>query len=202
MRHRVRPCGRNHAAGGIHAGSGRSRGPDLHCRGDNGACGRTAGGDARRRGSANRAGRCAGTVRRKTRGIRRGAGTGSGTGGVRGVAGFDVRSDVIGETIGGLPVYEIGQLSEWQREHGVSIAIITVPVENAQAVADLAIASGMTALWNFTPYRIKAPADVVIANTSIYAHLAIIYNRMQMTNAGAEQDGMESTTSSKLDLQD
>ena len=113
------------------------------------------------------------------------------------VAGFDVRNDVIGERIGGLPVYEIGKLGEWQREHGVSIAILTVPVENAQAVADLAIASGMTALWNFTPYRIKAPADVVVANTSIYAHLAIIYNRMHLTSIGIDQDKAESSTKDK-----
>lgn len=94
------------------------------------------------------------------------------------VAGFDVRREVIGHDIGGLPVLDISELDSWQREHGVSIAILTVPVEHAQETADLAIASGMKALWNFTPYRIKAPADVVIANTSIYAHLAIIYNRM------------------------
>jgi redox-sensing transcriptional repressor len=94
------------------------------------------------------------------------------------VAGFDVRPDVIGKEIGGLPVYDISQLAEWQREHKVSIAILTVPVDHAQETASLAINSGMTALWNFTPYRIKAPEDVIIANTSIYAHLAIIYNRM------------------------
>jgi len=94
------------------------------------------------------------------------------------VAGFDVRDEVIGTTIGGLPVYDISQLATWQQEHNVSIAILTVPVERAQETASLAIASGMSALWNFTPYRIKAPDDVIIANTSIYAHLAIIYNRM------------------------
>ena len=94
------------------------------------------------------------------------------------VAGFDVREEVIGTRIGGLPVYDINQLAEWQKEHNVSIAILTVPVERAQETATLAISSGMTALWNFTPYRIKAPGDVIIANTSIYAHLAIIYNRM------------------------
>ena len=94
------------------------------------------------------------------------------------VAGFDVREEVIGTRIGGLPVYDINQLAEWQKEHNVSIAILTVPVERAQETASLAISSGMTALWNFTPYRIKAPGDVIIANTSIYAHLAIIYNRM------------------------
>jgi redox-sensing transcriptional repressor len=60
----------------------------------------------------------------------------------------------------------------------VSIAILTVSVDHAQEAASAAIDSGVTALWNFTPYRIKAPEDVIIANTSIYAHLAIIYNRM------------------------
>ena len=98
------------------------------------------------------------------------------------VAGFDVRSEIIGRCVGGVPVYAIDELSAWQREHGVSIAILTVPVESAQEMADRAIKSGMTALWNFTPYRIKAPEDIVIANTSIYAHLAIIYNRMHQTS--------------------
>ena len=97
------------------------------------------------------------------------------------VAGFDVRPEVIGRRLGGLPVYDINDLTSWQREHHVSIAILTVPVDQAQETADRVIASGMTAIWNFTPYRIKAPQDIVIANTSIYAHLAIIYNRMQQT---------------------
>ena len=103
------------------------------------------------------------------------------------VAGFDVRSEVIGKNLGGLPVYDIGKLAEWQREHHVPIAILTVPVESAQETADLVIASGMTAIWNFTPYRIKAPDHVVIANTSIYAHLAIIYNRMHNTSNESRQ---------------
>ncbi|MBQ1486491.1 MAG: redox-sensing transcriptional repressor Rex, partial [Muribaculaceae bacterium] len=95
------------------------------------------------------------------------------------VAGFDVRDEVIGKQLGGIPVFSISELESWQTSHRIPIAILTVPVERAQEVADLAIASGVTALWNFTPYRIKAPENVVIANTSIYAHLAIIYNRMQ-----------------------
>jgi redox-sensing transcriptional repressor len=104
------------------------------------------------------------------------------------VAGFDVRSEVIGQRLGGLPVYDINELASWQQEHHARIAILTVPVENAQEMADQAIASGITALWNFTPCRIKAGDDVVIANTSIYAHLAIIYNRMQNTIFEPKQD--------------
>ena len=103
------------------------------------------------------------------------------------VAGFDVRQEVIGKCLGGLPVLDVNDLAAWQRENHVSIAILTVPVENAQETADLLIECGIKALWNFTPYRIKAPDDVVIANTSIYAHLAIIYNRMHNTNGEMRQ---------------
>ena len=59
-----------------------------------------------------------------------------------------------------------------------SVAIITVPADKAQEVADNAISAGFRAIWNFTPYRIKVPEGIALANTSIYAHLALIYNRM------------------------
>jgi redox-sensing transcriptional repressor len=60
----------------------------------------------------------------------------------------------------------------------IGIGIITVPVEYAQSVADRLVEAGVKAIWNFTPIRISAPEDVVISNTSIYAHLAVMYNRM------------------------
>ena len=58
------------------------------------------------------------------------------------------------------------------------IGVIAVPVEQAQAVAETLIEAGVSALWNFTPCRLLAPDDIVIQNTSIYAHLAVMYNRM------------------------
>ena len=65
-----------------------------------------------------------------------------------------------------------------QRSTGAPIAILTVPYQRSQQVADAAVAAGFKALWNFTPVRISAPDNIVIVNTSIYAHLALIYNRM------------------------
>lgn len=44
------------------------------------------------------------------------------------------------------------------------------------------IDSGIRALWNFTPIRIRTAADIVVANTSIYAHLAVMYNRLNLSN--------------------
>ncbi len=94
------------------------------------------------------------------------------------VAGFDVNEEIIGTHVGDIPVYDIAELKERQKENHAQIAILTVPVNHSQSAANDVIEAGIKAIWNFTPFRIKAPADVVIANTSIYAHLALIYNRM------------------------
>ena len=94
------------------------------------------------------------------------------------VAGFDTRSDLAGKEIGGIPVYSMDILPQKQKEYGATIGIITVPVDKAQEVADFIIDNGIRALWNFTPFRIRVPENIVVQNTSIYAHLAVMFNRM------------------------
>lgn len=94
------------------------------------------------------------------------------------VAGFDVDRNLVGTCKHGLPVYSVDDLVDRCRELNAGIGIITVPVEHAQSVADRLVEAGVKAIWNFTPIRICAPGDVVISNTSIYAHLAVMYNRM------------------------
>lgn len=94
------------------------------------------------------------------------------------VAGFDVDPEITGKNRHGLPVYNVSELTAKVRELQVGIGILTVPVEHAQATADRLIEAGVKAIWNFTPYRICVPDGVVISNTSIYAHLAVMYNRM------------------------
>ena len=95
------------------------------------------------------------------------------------VAGFDVDPALVGTVKHGLPVYDSAEIVERCREMNVGIGIVTVPVEHAQSVADRLVEGGVKALWNFTPIRISTPEDVVISNTSIYAHLAVMYNRMK-----------------------
>lgn len=94
------------------------------------------------------------------------------------VAGFDVDPAKIGTTHEGMPVYDVACLGEKARELGMEIGIVTVPVEYAQDAADSIVETGLKAIWNFTPYRIQVPEEIVVTNTSIYAHLAVMYNRM------------------------
>ena len=58
-------------------------------------------------------------------------------------------------------------------------SVLTVPVEMAQDVADMMVECGIRAIWNFTPYPIRVPEGIVIQNTSIYAHLAVMFNRLR-----------------------
>lgn len=103
------------------------------------------------------------------------------------VAGFDCDPDIVGTEIYGVRVYHVDRMASVCRNLDVNIAAITVPVGAAQSVADACIEAGIHAIWNFTPWRIQAPAGIVVQNTSIYAHLALIYNRLDNLNAEEEK---------------
>lgn len=97
------------------------------------------------------------------------------------VAGIDTDPRLAGTDIGGIPVYRPESLAALVEELGIRIGIIAVPVEFAQQAADQLVEAGVKALWNFTPRRIRVPQGVVVANTSIYSHLAVMYNRLSNT---------------------
>lgn len=103
--------------------------------------------------------------------------------GVEIVAGFDTRKELAGTRVNGIPIFHIDEFLVKQKEYKATIGIITVPVENAQEVTDRVIAGGIKALWNFTPFRIRVPEHIVVQNTSMYAHLAVMYNRLNSLNA-------------------
>ena len=96
------------------------------------------------------------------------------------VAGFDVNPNIIGRTLCGIPVFDVKELALRRRQFSADIGIVTVPVEKAQEVADSLVDAGVKALWNYTPYRIRVADNIVVQNTSIYAHLAVMYNRLNL----------------------
>lgn len=100
------------------------------------------------------------------------------------VAGIDSNPAIIGTVIGGVRIYAPADIEALVRDLDIKIGIIAVPVEAAQEVADSAARAGVKAIWNFTPSRIRVPEGVVITNTSIYSHLAVMYNRLATATAG------------------
>lgn len=93
------------------------------------------------------------------------------------VAGFDIRQDKQ-ENINGIPVYHIDDFATMRAQLDAHIGILAVPVDKAQEATDYMVNNGIKAIWNFTPYRLHVPSNIVVQNTSIYAHLAVMFNRM------------------------
>ena len=97
------------------------------------------------------------------------------------VAAFDVNPSLVGKVINGIPVYHTDEFVQKMQDYGgVEIGVLTVPIGIAQEVTDTMVAGGIKAVWNFTPFRIRVPEEIVVQNTSLYAHLALIFNRLNL----------------------
>ncbi len=89
-------------------------------------------------------------------------------------AGFDVDEKAIGTQINGKMIYPFRMLNDTCRSMNIRIGILTVPAKEAQAVCDAFVASGIKAIWNFAPIRLKVPAGVIVQNEPMAASLAIL----------------------------
>lgn len=100
--------------------------------------------------------------------------------GLKILAGFDIKDDIVNTKINNIPVYHADEFIERnQKTIKAEIGVLTVPADIAQQTADYLIEGGVRGIWNFTPFRIRVPEGVVLQNTSIYAHLAVMFNRLK-----------------------
>ena len=85
---------------------------------------------------------------------------------------------LVGTNLNGIPIYHSDDFLKKMEEYDVQIGVLTVPIEIAQCITDMMVDGGIKAVWNFTPFRIRVPEDIVVQNTSLYAHLAVMFNRL------------------------
>ncbi len=84
---------------------------------------------------------------------------------------FDISPAKIGQRIGDFTVLPISALGTTVQRQGIRIAMLAVPAENAQAVADQLVAAGIRAILNYAPININVPADVQIQYIDPVTHL-------------------------------
>ena len=92
--------------------------------------------------------------------------------------GYEVDTELVGTTLSGIPIYHSDKFKQKMQEYDVNIGVLTVPIEIAQQITDSMVEGGIKAVWNFTPFRIRVPENIVVQNTSLYAHLAVMFNRL------------------------
>ena len=96
------------------------------------------------------------------------------------VGAFDINPELVGKEINGIPIYHSDEFEVKMKSCDVNIGVLTVPINIAQEITDKMIAGGIKAVWNFTPFRIRVPENIVVQNTSLYAHLAVMFNRLNV----------------------
>jgi redox-sensing transcriptional repressor len=95
---------------------------------------------------------------------------------IRGV--FDSNPDKVGTKYGGFTVQPSRSLEAFIRKHKICLAVITVPADAAQEVAELTVRAGVCAIWNFAPAPLRVPESVVLRNENLSVGLAVILAKL------------------------
>ena len=99
--------------------------------------------------------------------------------GLRIMAAFDVNPALVGATVDGHPILPASQLPAFCRQQQVQIGILAVPAAAAQGCCDALTRSGVQAVWNFAPVRLRAPEGVLIQQEDMACSLALLSHHLK-----------------------
>ncbi len=84
---------------------------------------------------------------------------------------FDINPELIGKKIGKITIYPTSSLQEFIMNENIEIAALTLPKAAAPEMADLLVACGIKAIWNFAHTDLVVPKDVVVENVHLFDSL-------------------------------
>ena len=84
---------------------------------------------------------------------------------------FDNDPNKIGTTINGLVVMDATNLVEEIRARGVKMAMLAVPAEKAQEVANRLVEAGVEGILNYAPINLTVPPNVRVQHIDPVIHL-------------------------------
>ena len=84
---------------------------------------------------------------------------------------FDSDPHKIGAHIGDFTVQDTAQMIEVIQQAGIRIAMLSVPADQAQSVAELLVEAGVKAILNYAPVSLNVPSDVHVQYIDPTTHL-------------------------------
>ncbi len=87
---------------------------------------------------------------------------------------FDSDPAKTGQRVAAFAIQDLSALPQFLSGRGVGIAILTVPKDAAQGVADLAVSLGIHAIWNFAPTQLSVPPEVSVRHENLAVGLALL----------------------------
>lgn len=87
---------------------------------------------------------------------------------------YDVAPALIGTSIGGMTVSDFAALQDFTAATAPQIAVLCVPRNRAQEIADQLVAMGIRGIWNFTNHELSLPASVKVENVVFQDSLLLL----------------------------
>ncbi|MBF8285117.1 MAG: redox-sensing transcriptional repressor Rex [Chloroflexi bacterium RBG_16_63_12] len=84
---------------------------------------------------------------------------------------FDNDPAKVSTMLDGFQIYDVAQMKDLIRQHGITLAMIAVPAEAAQQVADALVAAGVRGLLNYAPINLAVPEGVKVQYIDPVVHL-------------------------------
>ena len=86
----------------------------------------------------------------------------------------DVSDKVENEVFKGTQVHAFNDLKAFIRDNGVEVAVITVPRDKGQVVADTLVEAGIKGIWNFSSVDLELPDNVCVENVHMSDSLHVL----------------------------
>ena len=84
---------------------------------------------------------------------------------------YDSNPQLVGRMIDGVGIRSMAQLEHDAEREQPDIAVLTVPAEFAQAVADRVVGAGVRAIMNFAPTPIHVPRHITVKSVNMALEL-------------------------------
>lgn len=84
---------------------------------------------------------------------------------------FDNDPAKIGQSVHGVSIEHSSRMGELLRQAGIKVAIIAVPLQVAQSVADSLVKAEVKAILNYAPVNLFVPSEVQVQNIDPVAYL-------------------------------
>jgi redox-sensing transcriptional repressor len=105
------------------------------------------------------------------------------------VALFDNDPGKVGETHDGMTVEPIDAFRKIIAARGISLAVLSVPADSAQRVADLMVSCGILGILSFAPVPLSVPPSVNVVGVDLSVQLEHLAYKVQNTPGGISYAG-------------
>lgn len=82
---------------------------------------------------------------------------------------FDVNPRLVGMTVRGIEIKDIGEMENFVKNADIDIAVLTIPKQKAGKIGNDLVSWGIKGIWNFAPVDLKLrnDQDVIVENVHL-----------------------------------